>query len=122
MSVTAIVPDYARRIEPRDPVENFHGNMLVYVHWEDHLSFCSAVAFPLPPAMPFRAFVSEVVAPAYAAHPEAASIDWSAVVWMIDGATKGPDMDASLAANGMKHKTLVRFWTPGLSGWKGTAS
>lgn len=113
---------YAENIVFRDALENFHGNMLVYVHWEEHLSFCSAIAFPLPPAMPFGALVSQVIAPAYAAHPDAEKIDWSQVVWMIDGVEKTPDLDASLEANGMRHKSLVRFWTPGLSGWKGSVS
>ena len=53
MSVTAIAPDYEKYVEFRDVEKNFHGNRVVYVHWEEHLSFCSAIAFPLPPAMPF---------------------------------------------------------------------
>jgi phenol hydroxylase P4 protein len=123
MSVQALDnANYAKNIEFRDPLTNFHGNMLVYVHWEEHLSFCAALAFPLPPAMPFGALVSEVIAPHYAAHPQAAEIDWSKVEWMIDGVKKTPDFGASLEANGMKHKSLVRFWTPGLAGFKGSAS
>ncbi len=123
MSVTALDnAEYKKNIEFRDDLKNFHGNMLVYVHWEEHLSFCAALAFPLPPAMPFGALVSEVIAPSYAAHPDAAKIDWSKVEWMIDGVRKAPDMGASLEANGMRHKSLVRFWTPGLSGFAGSAS
>ena len=123
MSVTALNDEkYRENIDFRDDRKNFHGNMLVYVHWEEHLSFCSAVAFPLPPSMPFGALVSEVIAPAYAAHPDAAKIDWAKVVWMIDGEKKTPDFGASLEAVGMKHKSLVRFWTPGLSGFAGSAS
>lgn len=122
MSVTAIIPDYETHTENRDVRAKFHGNIVVYVHWEEHLSFCSALAFPLPPAMPFGALVSEVIAPAYAAHPEAAKIDWSSAVWMIDGEKKTPDLGASLEANGLHHKSLVRFWTPGLGGWSGSSS
>lgn len=116
MSVVALAPGYESKVEIRDLEKNFHGNILVFVHWEEHLSFCSAIAFPLPPAMPFGAFVSEVVAPHYAAHPDAANVDWSKAVWSIDGHRKTPDFSASLAANGFHHKSLVRFWTPGLSG------
>jgi phenol hydroxylase P4 protein len=122
MSVAAITPDYAERVEFRDLEKNFHGNALVYVHWEQHLSFCSALAFPLPLAMPFGALVSEVIAPHYAAHPDAARIDWNAAVWMIDGQKVQPDFAKSLGENGMRHKSLVRFWTPGLEGFKGSAS
>lgn len=114
--------EYMKYVEVRDARKNFHGNIVVYVHWEDHLSFCAALAFPLPPAMPFQALVSDVIAPAYAAHPDAARIDWSQVEWMIDGGKKTPDLAASLEANGLGHKSLVRFWTPGLGGWHGSAS
>lgn len=119
MSVVAITPDYESRIDIRDRLENFHGNQIVYVHWEQHLSFCAALAFPLPPAMPFAALVEEVIKPHYAAHPDAAKVDWSTVEWMIDGEKATPDPAKSLAENGIGHKSLVRFWTPGLEGWHG---
>ena len=123
MSVTALDnSEYAKNIEFRDALKNFHGNMLVYVHWEEHLSFCAALAFPLPPGMPFGAMVDAVIAPSYAAHPDAAAIDWSKVRWSIDGKTVTPDLAATLEANGLRHKSLVRFWTPGLGGWAGSAS
>ncbi|MFG1214598.1 phenol hydroxylase subunit P4 [Xanthobacter flavus] len=114
--------EYLDHVTVRDARKNFHGNILVYVHWEEHLSFCAAVAFPLPPAMPFGALVSDVIAPAYAAHPDAARIDWSKAEWQIDGLRVVPDLSASLEANGLGHKSLVRFKTPGLHGWKGSAS
>lgn len=122
MGVVAITPNYEDHIEVRDRRENFHGNIVVYVHWEKHLSFCAAIAFPLPPDMPFGAFVEEVVKPHYSAHPDFPRIDWSKVEWMIDGEMKAPAMDKSLAENGLGHKSLVRFWTPGLEGYKDTAS
>ncbi|MDD2705056.1 MAG: phenol hydroxylase subunit P4 [Acidocella sp.] len=116
MPVTAIVPDYESYVEIRDVQKNFHGNILVFVHWEQHLSFCSAIAFPLPPTMPFDALVSDVIAPHYAAHPDAAKIDWTKAVWSIDGEIATPDFNASLVENGLHHKSLIRFWTPGLPG------
>lgn len=123
MSLTALDnAEYAKYVEVRDARKNFHGNILVYVHWEAHLSFCAALAFPLPPTMPFQALVSDVIAPAYVAHPDAQKIEWAKVDWMIDGVKKTPDFAASLEANGLGHKSLVRFWTPGLDGWQGSAS
>ena len=122
MSTIAITPDYEKFVDYRDVEKNFHGNILVFVHWEEHLSFCSAIAFPLPPAMPFAAFIEEIVKPHYAAHPDAANIDWTQVVWMIDGERKMPDLGKSLGENGVRHKSLVRFWTPGLRGYQGSAS
>ena len=122
MSVVAISPDYEAHTVVRDARANFHGNIVVYVHWEKHLSFCSALAFPLPPDMPFGAFVDNVVKPHYAAHPDAARIDWDAVIWEIDQEKVSPDLGKSLQANGVGHKSLIRFWTPGLDGYQGVAS
>ena len=41
---------------------------------------------------------------------------------MIDGRRVEPQFEKSLAENGMHHKSLVRFWTPGFDGFRGTAS
>ena len=61
MALKALSPDYEQHIEYRDLKKNFHGNRVVYVHWEEHLSFRSAIAFPLPPDMPFAAFIEAIV-------------------------------------------------------------
>ena len=68
MAVVALKPDY--RGEVADRIENFHGNQLVYVHWEDHLSFCAALCFPFPPDMPFGAIVKDVLPQFYGMHPD----------------------------------------------------
>ncbi len=122
MSVTALAPDYGQKVEYRDLEKNFHGNWLVFVHWEKHISFASALAFPLPPAMPFGAFVNEVVKPHYAAHPDAGRVNWAEAIWTVDGRQIAPQLDKSLAENGLHHKSLVRFWTPGFEGFRGSAS
>jgi phenol hydroxylase P4 protein len=122
MSVKALSPDYEKYIDYRDAEKNFHGNRVVYLHWEEHLSYCSALAFPLPPDMPFAAFIEAIVKPHYAAHPEFAKIDWNTVVWMIDGLKTKVDVSKSLAEHGVGHKSLIRFWTPDLNGYKGSAS
>lgn len=122
MSVNAMNPGYEDHIEFRDAEKNFHGNRLVYLHWEKHLSFCSPIAFPLPLTMPFGAFVDAIVKPHYGSHPDFAQIDWAAVEWTIDDAAATPDFAQSLAENGLHHKSLVRFRTPGLDGYLGSAS
>ncbi|HYG89264.1 MAG TPA: phenol hydroxylase subunit P4 [Azospirillum sp.] len=122
MAVVALEKDYADKVEVRDRVENFHGNIVVYLHWEEHLSFCAAMAFPLPPAMPFGALIKEIIPTYYGMHPDFAAIDWSRVRWIIDGKEVTPDPQKSLADNGIGHKSLVRFWTPGLHGYKGSRS
>ena len=116
MGVIALDPDYASKVQPSDTLDKFHGNQLVYVHWEEHLLFCSALAFPFPPAMPFGALLSDVLPQFYGMHPDFAKIDWATVRWQIDGKDAAPDPQKSLADNGIGHKSLIRFWTPGLSG------
>lgn len=104
----------------RDRVENFNGNQLVHVGWDDHLLFSAAQAFPLPPEMPFQALVSEVMTSVFNDHPDFAKIDWSTVKWVLDGESFVPDMAKSLKDNGVGHKSLIRFKTPGLMGINGT--
>jgi phenol hydroxylase P4 protein len=104
----------------RDAVENFHGNQLVYIAWDDHLSFCSANAYPLPPEMPFGAILEAVLPGIHGTHADFEKINWESAEWTLDGNALVPDMGASLADNGIGHKSLLRFKTPGLSGYNGT--
>lgn len=122
MSVVTLQPDYEDHIEIRDKEENFNGNRLVYIHWEEHLMFCAALAFPFPPDMPFGGIVEQVLPEYYGIHPDFKSIKWDEVKWTIDGNEVTPDMAKSIDDNGVKHKSLIRFWTPGLNGYKGTRS
>ena len=39
MALQALSPDYEKHIDYRDAEKNFHGNRVVYVHWEEHLSY-----------------------------------------------------------------------------------
>ncbi len=119
MSVKSI-GEYPARM--KDGVENFHGNQMVIVGWDHHLMVDSPRAFPLPPEMPFSALVHEVMPAAYAPHPEWSRINWDEVQWMLDGEAFNPDMQASLKQNGIGHKSVVRFNTPGLNGIGGSGS
>ena len=120
MPVIALAPGYEGEV--RDRVENFHGNQLVYFGWDRHMLFCSPFTFPLPPTMPFKALVSDVLSPLLAAHPEGASIDWKEAIWLRSGQPFTPDMEASLADNGLGHKSLLRLQTPNLQGIGGSGN
>lgn len=122
MALVALDKDYADKIDIRDRVENFHGNIVVYLHWEEHLSFCAATAFPLPPGMPFGALLADILPTYYGMHPDFAAIDWAAVRWTVDGTAVTPDPEKSLKDHGVGHKSLIRFWTPGLNGYRGSCS
>jgi phenol hydroxylase P4 protein len=108
--------------EPKDRVENFHGNQLLYIGWEDHLMFCAPFAFPFPPTMRFGDIIDKVLPGAFGYHPDFAKIDWSQVYWFKSGKPWTPDFDESLAQNGLRHKDVIRFHTPGLHGIKGSCS
>lgn len=113
---------YGYRATPRDLQENFHGSQLVYIGWDQHLMFCSPVCLPLPPFMPFGVLVKDVLPEIYASHPDWTHVEWNSVEWIVDGKTFAPDMGASLADQGIGHKSLIRFRTPGLNGIGGAAS
>ncbi len=119
MAVTAL-KDY--QFEPADRVENFHGNQLLYIGWEDHLLFCAPFAFPFPPAMRFGDVVEQVLPAAFGYHPDFAKIDWATAQWFKSGQPWTPDFDKSLADNGLGHKDVIRFRTPGLTGIKGSCT
>jgi phenol/toluene 2-monooxygenase (NADH) P4/A4 len=119
MPVQAIRSDYVGEV--KDRIELFHGNQLVYVSWDQHNMVCAPVAFPLPPAMPFGALVDQVLAgSAYAAHPDWPKVDWKKVEWFKSKEPFQPAFTKSLADNGIGHKTLLRFRTPGLAGIGGS--
>lgn len=118
MSVTALYP-YA--FDAADRRENFPAPLL-YIAWDDHLMFCSPVCLPLPAETPFGALASDVLPGIYGAHPDFGRIDWSAVEWLKSGRPFAPDPALSLAANGLGHKDVIRFRTPGLTGIAGSHS
>ena len=119
MSVHAITPNYTGVV--KDVAANFHGNIIVYFSWNDHLMFCAPLGFPLPPSTPFSALV-DILAPHYGNHFEWAKIDWSQVKWELNRQPFSPDYSKSLADNGIDHKSVLRFTTPGLTGYKGSHS
>ena len=63
--------------ESKDRIENFHGNIVVYVGWDRHRMINSAMAFPLPPAMPFGALLNDVLPSCYKDHPDFEKLDWN---------------------------------------------
>jgi phenol hydroxylase P4 protein len=114
MAVKALYENYSG--PNADALENFHGNQVVYIGWDEHMMFPFAGAFPLPPQMPFAALVKDLLPLVYGAHPDFARIDWAAIEWSLDGARFTPDMDKSIGENGVAHKSLLRLATPGLNG------
>jgi phenol hydroxylase P4 protein len=102
-------------------VENFHGNQLVHLLWEKHLMFAAPITVPLPPPMPFAALIADLLPALYGKHPDFAAINWSKVEWELDGVSFTPEPDQALAAQGIGHKSMLRFRTPELEGLAGAA-
>ena len=117
MPVTAIGRYTA---QPLDCQANFHGAQLVYLCWENHLLFCAPFTLPVDPALPFAAFIEQVVKPAIALHPDAAQVDFATARWRLDEQPFTPDLARGLAANGITHKSLLHLHTPGLEGLGGS--
>lgn len=118
----AVVSLYPYEYEPLDKVENFHGKQLLYIGWEDHLMFCAPLAFPFPPSMPFQDIIKGVLPGAYGYHPDFAQIDWTTVQWFKSGKPWQPTLEKTLEENGLNHKDVIRFRTPGLTGIKSSFS
>ena len=119
MAVKAL---YEYHGELKDTLEDFGGVPLIYIGWDQHLMFCSAIALPLPFGTKFRDLPEKVLPGAYDQHPDFARIDWNAVEWLLDGEPLRPDWDATLEDNGFGHKSLLRLRTPGLTGIDGSAT
>jgi len=112
---------YPYQFEPLDKAENFPAPLL-FIGWEDHLMFCSPICLPLPPETPFGALMDNILPNVYGEHPDFAKIDWNQVQWYKSGQPWQPDAGRSLQENGLGHKDVIRFHTPGLNGISGTCS
>ena len=116
MTLVAITPDYTGEI--KDRVEQYRGQMLIAVGWDEHLCY-PPLCFPVSPDMPFKTLTTEVLTGMYAQHPDAVKIDWNRVEWMNSSQPFQPDPEKSLKDNGIGHKSALRFRTPGLTGYAG---
>ena len=117
MAVKSITP---YEVEQKDTADKFPAPLL-YIGWEDHKMLCAPFAVPLPPTMKFADMCRGALPGMFGAHPDFAKVDWDQAEWFKSGQPWQPDMDKSLADNGLRHKDVIRFRTPGLTGLSGTA-
>jgi len=110
MSVTAIADGYHGTM--KDTADHYRGQQLLNIGWDQHLMYATPMCIPVPPEMPFGALVQQVLPGLYGQHPQFAAIDWSRAEWLRSGERFTPDMDRSLADNGLGHKAMLRFRTP----------
>ena len=116
MSVTALAPyDF--------PAKDVRANFalpLMYFGWDEHMMFCAPLAVPLDLDIRFDALIAQVLPRLYGEHPDFARIDWKKVQWFQGSRLFTPRLDATLAEMGFKHKSVLRFRTPGLEGIRGS--
>ena len=106
---------------PEDTADKFPAPLL-YVGWEDHLMFCAPFCVPFPPTLKFGDMCRGAFPGIFGAHPDFAKIDWDRAEWFKSGQRWKPDHAKSLAENGLGHKDVLRFRTPGLTGLSGSCS
>lgn len=99
--------------------EQYGGDINFYVRWERHLMFACPAAYRAPVALRFGDFLEQMLRPDYAAHPDAARIDFALCRWKKDYQAWQPDLDKSLAENGLGHMSYLQFVAPGLDGLAG---
>lgn len=103
-------------------VENYGGDINVYVVWDHHLMYCAPHTYRLSPDMVFRDFLEQVFAPDYQQHPDTGKVDWDQGVWQLENEPWQPDLDKSFAGNGIAHNSFIRVTTPGLEGLHGVGN
>ena len=106
--------------ESSDSMARYRGKQLLYVNWEKHRMFSRPFVIALAPETPFSALLERLIPDAYSFHPDFPKIDWSAVIWQNSETVFKPDPAKSLKDNGIGHKDLIRFTTPGLDGLGGS--
>lgn len=117
MTVKAL-SDY--EFESRDALQKYKGKQLLYINWERHRMFSRPFVLALPAETPFAVIVEKYITDCYQFHPDFAQIDWSQVVWQNSNQEFTPVWTKSLQENGIGHKDLIRFTTPGLNGLAGS--
>ena len=102
-----------------DSVERFHGNQLVYVGWDHHTLYCSAHAMLVSPQQTFQEFLDQQMQAGFHQHPDFENIKWDEVQFTLNKQVIQPRPEQTLAEIGFDQKSLLRFVTPGLNGYKG---
>ena len=67
------------------------------------------------------ALVTDVLPGAYHYHFDFEKIKWDEVIWELEQKVFSPDMEKSLVENGVGHKSVLCFTSPGLKGINGAS-
>ncbi|MDA4925523.1 phenol hydroxylase [Acinetobacter baumannii] len=116
MPVKAINDQY--QFEPRDLQFHYGDNVLIYVGWDQHTLFCAAHALVVSPQQSFQDLIDQQLQGGFHQHPDFVNIDWSKAQYLLDGQAFTPVLDQTLESQNIGHKSLLRFATPGLDGYR----
>jgi len=100
---------------PRDLVANFCGKQIVFVCWDQHLLFAAPMMLVVEPAMRLRDLFDQVWKPLLQADPDLPQLKWEQAQWLKSNQPWTPNLEASIAANGIAHKEQLRLKTPELN-------
>ncbi len=103
-------------------LENYGGDINIYVGWDHHLMMPCPSAYRIPPGFIMREFLEQFFRPDYEQHPDTAKLDFDSVEWTYEEKPWYPALDKSLAENGVTHMAYLRFRTPALNGLNGTGN
>jgi phenol/toluene 2-monooxygenase (NADH) P4/A4 len=103
----------------RDVAANFL-QPLLYVAWDEHMMFCAPLAVLLDGQTKFSQVRDDLLPRLYGEHPDFSRIDWARVQWFQSSRIFTPQPSQSMATQGFKHKSVLRFRTPGLEGIRGS--
>jgi phenol hydroxylase P4 protein len=116
VSVTSL-GDY--RFPVRDVQAHFPAPLL-YIGGDGHMMFPSALCVPVPGDTLFGDLVDGLLPKLYGQHPDFGRVNWAQVQWFRGDRLFTPDRRKTLAELGFKHKSLLRWRTPGLEGLHGS--
>ena len=91
-------------------VEQYGGDINIYLRWEKHLMFACPSAYRVPTAMRLGDFLEQMLKPDYAAHPDCAALDFTRCQWKLDKA-KALGADLCVLDQGQDWSKEVRAWT-----------
>jgi phenol hydroxylase P4 protein len=90
----------------RSRQELYGDDQLVHVYWTHNMFMCAPLCFRVPRAMPWSAFLAEVVYPVWGQDPDFDPAT-ARFTWEVDHKPMTPADDVSLLDLGVGHKSLV---------------
>lgn len=110
MPVIALEPGYGGIV--RDRLEDFNGVQLLFIEWAAHPLIACPITLPVPPGTRFGELLSGALAQSvFGQQPDWPTVDWRRATWRMNDAPFVPDLDKTLAEQGVAHKAFLTLTT-----------